>query len=386
MVRAVKRITTVVAGFLAISLAALTLHAEVGGASTRLSWTAPAGCPDEAALAAAVEGFLGQSLDESRAQKIFGHGRVTVDTELGFTAHLRFSGTGGGRTRKLSHPECASLAEASALVIALAIDPERVKAQEARKQAERERTALAESPPAPPPSAESDGASPRPPTSVADPALQPESATPPVAPAVAPTVAPLSSSPRSERASRSRARHGGARKSRGLDLVPSGSLLVGAGMLPAPGTGLGAGFAIESGAFRIAASGRYWFERSESVTPGEPPAVGMKLVTVGARFCGVILSGELAFAGCAGADIGDMTGRGENLLGNRTQHDRFSGLFAGLELGFRGVGRLYPVVGVEGGALLERPRFGYRQNGRSFTVFRPSPLGVQGSLGLAVSL
>jgi hypothetical protein len=386
MVRAVKRITVVVAGFLAISLAALTLRAEVGGASTRLSWTAPAGCPDEAALAAAVEGFLGQTLDEVRAQKIFGQGRVTVDAELGFTAHLRFSGSGGGRTRKLSHSECASLAEASALVIALAIDPERVKAQEARKQVERERAALVESPAAPPPLLESGAGSPRPSASVANPALQPESATQSAAPAVAPTSAPLSSPPRSERVSRSRVRHGGRGRSGGLDLVPSGALLVGAGMLPAPGTGLGAGFAIESGAFRVAAVGRSWFERSEPVTPGEPPAVGIKLVTVGARFCGVIRSGELALAGCAGADIGDMTGRGENLLGNRTQHDRFSGLFAGLELGYRGVGRVYPVVGVEGGALLERPRFGYRQNGRSFTVFRPSPLGVQGSLGLSVSL
>jgi hypothetical protein len=157
-------------------------------------------------------------------------------------------------------------------------------------------------------------------------------------------------------------------------------------MLPFLGTGLGLGFGVGHGRVRFVAVGRYWFPSSEPVTQGAPPAVGIRLLSAGLRVCALPLAGEWDLLGCVGPELGDMVGEGQNLSGNRTRHDRWSSLFAGVELAYRGAGRLLPLAGVELGWQLERPRFGFRRDGRDYTVFRPSPFGAQGYLGLGYAL
>ena len=76
-----------------------------------------------------MERLLGQPLGESREQKL----SVTISVRGqpgGYAAKLSFVWPAGNEQRFLEHPECPALTEAAALLAALAIDPERVRARQ----------------------------------------------------------------------------------------------------------------------------------------------------------------------------------------------------------------------------------------------------------------
>lgn len=95
-----------------------------------LRWNAPESCPDDAQLIGAVEGFLGQRLAQAREQELTANINVQGGEE-GYSAKLTFVGPQGSNERFLEHPDCSKLMAAAALVVALAIDPERVRARQA---------------------------------------------------------------------------------------------------------------------------------------------------------------------------------------------------------------------------------------------------------------
>ena len=136
----------------------------------------------------------------------------------------------------------------------------------------------------------------------------------------------------------------------------------------------------------MGARGHFWFPRSELVVAGGAPAVELSLLSAGLRLCGLRWVSPWAVSACVGPEVGDMTGNGDNVEHERERHARWSGVFAGFELAYRGVGRLRPWGGFEVGWLLERPAFGIRRDGAGDEVFRPSSVGVQGSLGLEFAL
>ncbi|MBX3273289.1 MAG: hypothetical protein KF729_23705, partial [Sandaracinaceae bacterium] len=121
-------------------------HARAEGLS--LSWSAPPGCPDRATVAAQIEELLGRALvaaPPARVEAAMARdgGRLRLDLEL-------VRGDEPASTRTLEGPTCEALAEAGALVIALAIDPDAVAArQRAREGAPPE--AAPEPAPAPTP-------------------------------------------------------------------------------------------------------------------------------------------------------------------------------------------------------------------------------------------
>jgi hypothetical protein len=87
-----------------------------------LSWTAPGGCPGEAALREDVEALLGRSLNERFARWV--DVRAVVTRAAGrFVLEVSGDGSGGPFTRRLEDASCDALAEAAALIVAIAIDP-----------------------------------------------------------------------------------------------------------------------------------------------------------------------------------------------------------------------------------------------------------------------
>ena len=115
--------------FAALALAT-SVHAQAGAPRVSLRWNAPDECPDDADVTHAIEGFLGEPLTDAHQQNLSISASVSAE-KAGFTAQLRFKGAAGVESRSLEHPECEKLMEAVALLVALAIDPERVKARQA---------------------------------------------------------------------------------------------------------------------------------------------------------------------------------------------------------------------------------------------------------------
>lgn len=108
-----------------------------------LRWNAPEACPDDASALQQVVAFLGQDLQATPPQELSVSAVLQGDLKAGFSAKVVFRTARGSSERYLEHPDCAKLTEAVALLVALAIDPERVRA---RQQAEQ---AVAVPPPAP---------------------------------------------------------------------------------------------------------------------------------------------------------------------------------------------------------------------------------------------
>src|SRR5690242_2708151 len=108
---------------IAAALATPAAHAEPR--SQWVSWRAPGACPQQAALLAQTEAFLGHPLNQ-RDDRLQLDGIVQSDEERGYVVHLRVATSRGSQERDLAHRDCAELTEAAALIVALAIDPELV--------------------------------------------------------------------------------------------------------------------------------------------------------------------------------------------------------------------------------------------------------------------
>ena len=339
-------------GILPLALALGPVHAaRAEPPRVALRWNAPDDCPDDAELIHAVEDFLGQTLAEAREQQL----SVTVNvagTDGAFAAKLRFKGSGGVEERYLEHPECSKLMEASALLIALSIDPERVKA---RKQApQRQAVPVVATPVAESPS----------PTSQPAPFTQPE----PMHDEPAPT-----------------ASHEPAVQTEAMRVRLDVFGLVGGGALPTVGPGLGADLALRRGHFEVGAIGHYWLPRSAAVPGSTSADIQLSLATLGAELCGLPWLGAWSLRGCAGAAAADLWGKGQGVEQPRTRHAFFPALTARLTFGY-GRRRLSPFAGVEGMWALSQPPVGVIVNGRNLEVFRPNTGSVTGFVGLSYEL
>lgn len=95
--------------------------ARVNPSTTTLYWRAPEGCPTEADFQRRVEEYLGSTTGEPRAHTL---ADVTVVASSGgFHVTLRIVQAGQTRLRVLDTIACGETLDASALVVALAIDP-----------------------------------------------------------------------------------------------------------------------------------------------------------------------------------------------------------------------------------------------------------------------
>jgi hypothetical protein len=314
-----------------------------------LRWAAPDECPDDVQLVHQIEALLGQSLLDAGEQALAVRASAQGNPDKGYAAKVSFTGAQGTEERYLEHPSCENLVQALALVIALAIDPERVRATQQTRDAQAEVIVVPEQP-----------------------ALAtPERVAPP-ARAAERNTAPLANADRSS-------------PLRGLRVALHGA--VGAGPLPQLGAGVEATLGWHRQGFRVELVGRYWLSQQRAVPDFISASLQLGLNTLGARACWQPLIGAWQVAACAGGDLGDMSARGSanGLRDPRTPHALYADLAGGFQLAYAR-SRLAPEGGFEVSGALSRPLFGIGENGRGDEVFRPETWGFSAFFGLAFEL
>ena len=109
---------------LCLRLAGLLLTGAGGGAPA-ISWETPAGCPDEMEVRAQVDALLaGAPADAARDVQV--HLRVDALPDGGWRLQVTMSEPGGAGRRSLDAASCGELAEAAALLTAIAMHPDLV--------------------------------------------------------------------------------------------------------------------------------------------------------------------------------------------------------------------------------------------------------------------
>lgn len=315
-----------------------------------MRWNAPDECPDDVELIRSVESYLGQPLSEARQQQLAISVSV-LGSAGGFSAKLRFKGANGLEERYLEHPDCRKLAQAAALLAALAIDPERVNARQLAIEAP---AAAVEAEPTPP-------------------ALLPPAAAQGQVSVERARDAPKPSATRE------------ATLTAATQLRLGAFAFAGGGALPSAGPGLGADLAVRRRHLELGVVGRYWLPRVQRVAGVPDASIELSLLAVGARACGLPWLGDWSLRGCAGADLADIWGSGEGVSNQRTRHAVLPALSASLSLSY-GQHRLAPFAGLEASWALARPPFGVRLNGEDYEVFRASALSGTVLFGLTYAL
>jgi hypothetical protein len=301
-----------------------------------LRWTAPEGCPAGDRVTAEVDRLLGAS--GARPPKALDvSARVTEDPAGGFRVHLETPGEGGSREREIKGVSCAAIADATALIIALMIDPAAVAAAP---------PALPPSPPSPP--------LPSPPPSPAPPPL-PSPSPPPSAPRPSPPPAA-----------------NGIRPSFRL-LAWAGADL---GTLSSVAFAAGGAAVMVVGPVRIELGAGAWPARTV-VVPARPSTGGdVSLVTGSAGACYDVLAvtprRPFELGPCGGFEVGRLhaVGVGVSTLGEGNalwSAARFGGLFAWAPIQW-----LALELRVEAAFPFARPTFVLENDG---DVFRP-PVAV----------
>jgi hypothetical protein len=102
---------------MALALAAVLVAASAPG--LQIDWQAPAGCPQAAELRARIDSLVGAAAVRA---DLTVRGRVTASGEK-WTLTLELVREGSAETRTLEDRACRGVAEAAAVVIAVAIDP-----------------------------------------------------------------------------------------------------------------------------------------------------------------------------------------------------------------------------------------------------------------------
>jgi len=110
-----------------------------------LTWSAPAECPQLNAVQAELQRLLGAETQAGAGTAV--DGRLALAAELRFVLTLIVRSAGGEATRTLEGANCEALAQAGALVIALAIDPDAVAAHTAEAPADAPQDAALVAPP-----------------------------------------------------------------------------------------------------------------------------------------------------------------------------------------------------------------------------------------------
>lgn len=303
----------------AVALAAPSVRAD----GLELRVRAPAACADEAKLRAGIDAALGEPAD---ARAPFSGDVTIVPVDGGFRLTVVVRSAVGDRDRELTDPSCEHLADAAAVILALAI-------QEARKAAPVAPAAAEPTPPAPPHG--------------------------PALPFMDARVPPRDAAETPERGRVP------------VRVLAAGAGVVAVGALPAPAPGFTAGVALERGALRVEVA--LVVLASERGLVGLGPAGGDVGLTAGAvRGCWLAVRARRLSAGpCLGLEAGAMQAHGFGVdhpgSGAEPWVAPSLGLRASLPLG----DRVAFAAVADAIAPLDRPRFLLPQIG---DVYRPPPV------------
>jgi hypothetical protein len=311
----------------AMSLAALA-------AGVMLSWSAPPPCPGEAAVRSDVEALLLRSLDEPFARSVDVRGTIRREgREL--VLEITGDGSGGPFSRTLKDVSCDALAEAAALIVALAIDPSVLDPPH-------------DSPPEPPPA---------------------EAASAEVPPTIE-YVEPIAAAPASG-------------LPLGLPWPRLGLSAFGAiegGVHPSAGAGVLIGGALLWRYLRLEGLAGYWFERGVKLKAQPSSGAEVSLIAAGGRACPT-LPWVVEASVCLGVDLGQLRVDPIELPGERSGRDFWAAAVLGAALAWEPVEALAIRASAEGFWSVVRPSYAVAGAGE---LHRPARFGGRGLLGIEV--
>jgi hypothetical protein len=319
-----------------------------GAEAVVLEWDAPGSCPDAAAVRRALAGYLGEAPSAEAGAAVRAVARVS-ERGGGYRLSLRTETPSGVTTRQTTASDCTVLVDATAVIVAIAVDPSTMLA----------RGAAAPEPVAVEPAVEPGPVEPEPEPVAAEPVA--ESAAEPV---VEPAVEPVPPTPPEPRV------RFGMRVGGGVDV----------GVLP----GLAGGVRLAGAAFgrgwRAELRGDSWFPRTTIVQDGIGGRVS--LVSLGARGCGVpaVARVGLEFPLCAGLEAGAMRG---DPVGDRIaspQSSRRPWLAADASAGLAWAPRRFIALVLQAELVVPILRAGFRVG--EVEVHRVGPVAGRGLLGL----
>lgn len=325
--------------------------------AVELDWQAPRGCPTEGHVEATIARLVGQPIAAGRA----GAGsstqvRAVVRTRPeGFEVELHTRHGVAEEHRTFTAPRCDALADATALIVAVALRPLETAAAAST-------AAASEVAPDPPPSA-----------------------VPPAPTVVAPRQRPAVAAPvPTARASEAAASEAAASEAEGARAVGGALAVTGGpavGVLPGVGAQLAAVLALRGPRWRVEAGGTYWFPRT--ATTADQPTVEIGLGSGTVRGCYVLARSRLELPLCAGAELGAMRGRGQGAgVLSKTSRSLWAAAHAGPGLTWR-LGPWAAVrLAVDVLVALRQPGFDLRIGGERVELHRVPPVGGRAALGI----
>ena len=308
-----------------------------------LEWDAPPECPEVSGVRRALAGYLGEEPAEEVGAGVRAMARVTQD-EAGYRLSLRTETASGVTTRETTSEDCMVLVDATALIVAIAVDPSTVVGR-------------AEQPSEPEPELEPEPE----PTPVVAPELPPEpTREPPPDPGPAPEPDP---------APDRRVRFG-LRVSGGID----------GGVLPGPAGGLRLAGAVFGPRWRAELHGDYWFPRTAVAESGIGGRISAAMGSVrGCWVPGVARLG-LEFPVCGGLEAGLLRGDpvGDRVAAPETSRQPWVAADAGVALAW--APRRFIALFVQADLVVPIVRSGFRVG--EVEVHRAGSIAGRGLVGL----
>ncbi|APR75317.1 Hypothetical protein A7982_00663 [Minicystis rosea] len=327
-----------------------------------LRWSAPEGCPAGARVVAEVDRLLGES--GARPPTPLEVSAVVTDDPAG-GLRVRLD-AGNARVRELHAASCEALADATAVILALMIDP----------------TAVASAPPAAPaPAAPSSAA----PSASAVPAAPPSPPSAPPAPASAPP-APASAAP-SVSTAPDTSRAAAPPSTRSRVPAPRFHLLAWAladvGSLPGVSFAAGGTAALSLGAFRFELGAGVWPSRA-ATSPQRATAGGdISLVAGAAGACYSLLApGAFELAPCLAFELGRIHAAGYGVTMPGEGSALWSALKPGARFAWSPVSRVALVLRLDAAVPFARPSFVLSNLG---PVHRSGPLAGRAGCGVELT-
>lgn len=333
---------------------------------TVVEWKAVDGCPSERELISRVEAYLGQPLDVPREQALRLRAEVHSNESKQYEVVLVTEGASGTGQRRFADADCRKLADATALVMALAIDPKLVesRALELAKRPANDRGSVA------PMAAATDSATVGFPTN--------------------PASAPAAIAPQARRGEVrlvGTVRHAESPNPSALRLLAMG--LVGQGLLPSVDLGAAAlvTYSLTS-KFTLRSGFASYLPMEQSVFNSNAAlAIRTSLLDVGLcvhPFDDGRWQSQVCLAAEAGLMWGD--GRGGDMSNLRRQSSAIVTTVAELGYGYR-LATGFGAVGTLGcGVAAWRPKFGIVRNGEPEENFRPALASFRVGFGLYLDL
>jgi hypothetical protein len=303
----------------------------------QLHWEAPADCPTRAEVLDAVAELVRMPVDPDAEPEVVADADVRT-TDDGLTLQLDVTTDDGRQQRTLRSPRCRSLADATALVVATAVYPERAATTL------REREAAAQSRDRP----------------IANRTRTRDRAAPAQAKPTEPT-APAPS----------------GRRLRGAVRVAGGPAFA---VVPGVSGGVFGTASLLVGQARVEAVGGHWFSQSATA---EGLAVAARLTTGGLRGCYAPTMGRIEVPVCGGIALGAMHGQGEGELdASRSSRQLWVGLDAGPGFVFAITEHWVLHAAVDAVVALRRPGFHVDVAGESREIYRAAPAGARILVGV----